>query len=139
MNNNTINLVELEKELTQQLENNQIYKQLQAVKLLIQARGINYSSSGSGDSFSTPRVYPHTVQLRTTLEERDKIVNTVINHFKETNNNPLELRELYYKVLASKGITIDSIKPITTLAAILGGRKNVLKKDDMKRWSLVNF
>ena len=50
MDNNIINnLIQLEKELTQQLENNQIYKQLQAVKFLIQTRKVNYHFPPSGD------------------------------------------------------------------------------------------
>ena len=140
MDNNIINnLIQLEKELTQQLENNQIYKQLQAVKFLIQTRKVNYHFPPSGDLLSAPRIYPETVKLATTLEERDKIVDTVVNHFKENNNQPTSLKELYFGLLHSKGISINSTKPITALAAILNGRRNVLKKNENKEWMLVNF
>ena len=67
------------------------------------------------------------------------IINIVINHFKETNNNPLQLRDIYYKVLIPKGIIIEGSKPTTALSSILGGRKGILKKDNFRRWALVNF
>lgn len=130
---NIVNLLELEKKLIEELKNTQTYKKLQAVRLLLNAEKV-YSFLSPMDEL------PVAVQLKTVLnEERNNIVNIVINHFKETNNNPLLLGDIYYKVLIPKGIVIEGSKPTTALSAILGGRKGILKKDNLKRWALVNF
>ncbi len=129
MSNNIINLAELEKELIQKL---------QAVRIL-QGKGVDSSLSSNNASYTSNISKPtESFEPATTLEERNTIINAIVSHLKATNNHPLKASELY-QILISQNINIPSSKPIVTLAAIMKGRKELLKKDDIKQWSLVNF
>ncbi|MBU6140160.1 MAG: hypothetical protein KGP29_01200 [Proteobacteria bacterium] len=138
MSKNLVDLIQLEKQLSAALENNPTYKELMAVRLIMQSK-LSTSPTQSKVAVTAPAksAANNSIQPLSTAKERNLIVDEVVNYLKETNNKAVGLVELN-KVLTLKGFNVPGKKPTTSLAAILRGRKNLLKKDGMGNWMLLS-